>query len=235
MFYVFVVNRPYQLPELLETADRPFGVMCNPFDLTDNFVALFRDFPSTERWGDNGIFSGHELPVRELFQIYERLGVTHGVAPDVFGEAEATLERAKDAMTIWKAGQYSFELVSVAQGREADEYITSIEELKAMGYRSIAVGGLLRSIGRSKHHIRHIDTVLIGRIRRRLNGNLPERLHWLGALRYNRDLIHSADSIGWCRDWINMRYSRLLSPTEARKRYLKETYFTKRQERLPGL
>jgi hypothetical protein len=235
MFYVFVVNRPYQFPELLETADRPFGIMCNPFDLTDNFMALFRDFPSAERWGDNGIFSGHKLSTKELFRVYEHLNVTHGIAPDVFGEADATLEQAKDAMDVWLANRWTFELVGVAQGSMATEYISSIEELEAMGYRSIAVGGLLRSVGRGKHHIRHVDTRLIGHIMRRMNGNLPQRLHWLGALRYNRDLIHSSDSIGWCRDWVNMGYSRLLSPTEARQRYLKETYFTKKQERLPGL
>lgn len=226
MFPIFVTTYPYELKTLHEVADRPYGVMTTPA-ISGRVQQLFKDFPAKERWGDNGIFAGIRLSPLQLLAWYHSLNVTHGLILDIFKEKDATLEFAADMWKLYKQKQYSFELVGVAQGNTADEYIAAVKALVALGFESVAIGGLLvvQTIT-AKHTIRRINTVLVREILRLLNKEpMSCRLHWLGALSPLRNLPGSADSKGWCMDWINRPYSRSVTPEEARQRYLRETYF----------
>jgi hypothetical protein len=98
---------------------------------------------------DSGIFTkeGATLTYEEMFKAYQRMGVKFGVMIDVFRDSKATIEKAKEALEAYKPYEHKknrFELVVVAQGNDEDEYIHSYKELKKLGFKYIAIGGLLR-------------------------------------------------------------------------------------------
>jgi queuine/archaeosine tRNA-ribosyltransferase len=99
---------------------------------------------------------------------------------DVYQESQATLTSASEALKIYKLGNYSFHLVTVAQGISIEEYLDCYAGLKQLGFQHIAVGGLLR---------RHKNTVRFAKVRsQELMFDVLSKLHqqypddWLFAL-----------------------------------------------------
>lgn len=95
---------------------------------------------------DCGMFTkeGTKFSYKDLYNIYEEMGADYGIMMDVFGDSDATLESAKNALKIYKEKDYAFKLILVAQGTTVEEYIKSYEDLLNLGGEFIAVGGLLR-------------------------------------------------------------------------------------------
>lgn len=157
---------------------------------------------------DSGMFTkeGATLTYEELFKSYERMGVEFGVMIDVFRDSEETIKSAKEALEAYKPHERKrnrFELVVVAQGHDTDEYIHCYKELRKLGFKHIAVGGLLH---------RREDAVRLAVVRdqnmlfetlTRLREEFPDDwLFALGCLHPNRlpkfqELKVWADYKGW--------------------------------------
>lgn len=105
---------------------------------------------------DSGVFTkkGAPLSYAALFEVYERSRVKYGIIIDHLRRCDATLASARAAMAEYsRLPNRTFELVGVAQGNNVQEYKRCYRELKAMGYRHIAVGGLLN---RRKNTARYV-------------------------------------------------------------------------------
>ena len=58
---------------------------------------------------------------------------------------EITLRNAEIMMNKWNSGNYSFELIGVAQGWDPESHRDSVKQLLDMNFEYIALGGLVRS------------------------------------------------------------------------------------------
>jgi hypothetical protein len=100
----------------------------------------------TIRMCDSGVFTkdGAQHSYESLFKVYERARVHYGIIIDHLRDAPATLKSARLAMEEYKRKpKRGFALVGVAQGKNPREYLACYAALRDMGYKHIAVGGLL--------------------------------------------------------------------------------------------
>jgi hypothetical protein len=112
--------------------------------------------------GDCGAFSYWQRPeppytTGEMLEYYKKFGFTYGVSIDhlIFTEIEdqryerlrITQRNAEEFLEQHRAGGYasSFEPIGAAQGWNEESYAESVEKLIKVGYRYIALGGLVRS------------------------------------------------------------------------------------------
>src|SRR5262245_27537521 len=123
--------------------------------------------------GDCGAFSymREEVPpfsVEEVASFYDHCGFDWGVSVDhvipahdpaldemltfagVPGEVDRwrdrqklTLELASEFRKLHRTRRYKFEAVGVAQGWRSESYVNAVRSLQRMGYKRIAVGGLV--------------------------------------------------------------------------------------------
>lgn len=147
---LFVVDRPISLEILkgLEDLRGQFGILSHAFT-TENFKVKFREFQFAKfKIGDSGIYQGKEISYTELFNEYIKMGVTHGIIKDYYRNPIKTLESAKQARDYYYISdlQGKFDLIGVAQGNSIEEYLQSYEDQKNLGYKIIAVGGLLSKV-----------------------------------------------------------------------------------------
>lgn len=158
------------------------GGPCKYQDNISNCPFRERIVNQTIKMCDSGIFTreGATLSYKELFEAYQGMGVQYGIMIDVYQESQPTLTSAKEALEIYKLGNYSFHLVAVAQGTNIEEYLDCYAGLKQLGFQHIAVGGLLR---------RHKNTVRFAKVRsQELMFDVLGKLHqqypddWLFAL-----------------------------------------------------
>ena len=169
----FVVDRPISLDILMclfsKYPKRKWGILTHAFT-SEKFKKKFKDFPKSStcllnkekqislnisrnniiKIVDSGIFvSKREISYEELFEIYEFLDADFGVIIDHLKDVDRTLESAKKALEVYKRRTYKFKLIAVAQGNTIEEYLKCYEELRKMGYKYIAIGGLLKRKGNS--------------------------------------------------------------------------------------
>lgn len=166
----------------------------------------------TVRICDSGAFNkeGSQFDDYEtLFARYEEMGVDYGIILDVLNDPEATLTEAQKALATYEAGpeagEYSFDLIGVAQGTLKDEYLECYESLRELGYDYIAIGGLLSKHGERSGAFAHIeDEVRMERILRSIRDAYPT--DWLFALGshhpdrhalFNQLDLFGADYKGW--------------------------------------
>lgn len=98
---------------------------------------------------DSGVFTKDGAAFKDyhqLFEVYEKMGVQHGIILDVLGDKKATLETAAEAKRVYDAGSWTFNLVGVAQGETVAEYVECYQALKKMDFEHVAVGGMLRRL-----------------------------------------------------------------------------------------
>ncbi len=131
---------------------------------------------------DSGIFTreGATLTHKQLFETYVRMDVEYGVMIDVFREPQATFESAKEALQAYEPFQDHFKLVGVAQGKTTNEYIQNYEDLKALGFSYIAIGGLLRKIENTARYAQVRDEEIMDHVLSILREKYPQ--DWLFAL-----------------------------------------------------
>jgi len=172
----FVVDRPVSLEILkgffLMVPNKTFGILTHAF-VSDNFKRKFLQFPYNTslnyflekkleddrslsrrviKFADSGIFEANrQVSYEELFDIYEQLGAHYGVIIDFFKDKNRTIESAKHAIKVYQTNKYRFKLVGVAQGTCIDEYISCYKHLRELGYKYIALGGLLKRNGNSNY------------------------------------------------------------------------------------
>lgn len=159
----------------------------------------------TVKMCDSGIFTreGATLTHDQLFDLYAHMDVDYGIMIDVFQNAQATLESAKEALQAYKPYKSRFKLVGVAHGDSADSYLACYEVLKRMGFEYIAIGGLLRRRVNTVRFPYVGDEDLMLQVLRELRRRYPgDWLFALGCLHPTRlqdfmDLGVWADYKGW--------------------------------------
>lgn len=187
MIPFFVLDRPVSLEILkgffAQNLYYKFGILTHVFT-SQNFKKKFRNFPfdtplkyselqdtmelnnqiskNIIRFVDSGIFQAKRcISYEDLFKTYEYLKADYGAIIDFLKDREKTLKSAKEAIKIYKNGNYSFKLVGVAQGKDLEDYLKCYEELKNLGYEYIAIGGLLKRNGNSNYIKLSCETFLI--------------------------------------------------------------------------
>jgi hypothetical protein len=214
MIPFLVLDRPNGLKIIRKAIRSPafrFGIMTH-VNVSERFVAesnaLRREI--AQRFGfrpalivDSGAFIKNNQPLTEseLFNRYEGMAASHGIVNDVLGDARATVTNCAKAIQEYQKRRRSFKLVGVAQGKSVDEYLTCYEELLCLGYRHIAVGGLLQKKPRSVRftQVRSEDLMrrVLSAIRSRFN---PAWLYVLGAYHPQRQEAFRALGI-WGSDY----------------------------------
>lgn len=99
---------------------------------------------------DSGVFTkdGSDFSdYSKLFETYEEMEVDYGIMIDHLNDPIATIESAQDALGTYEKGDFDFNLIGVAQGTTVSEYLECYDDLRAMGFNHIAIGGLLESHG----------------------------------------------------------------------------------------
>lgn len=172
-------------------------------------LAVIRDFGSIRRYlrlperhavlGDCGAFSywRQENPPyksEEMLEFYQMLGFDFGVSVDhlIFAELDhdkdrrwnITMENAEEFIRLHHSGKYTFTPIGVVQGWDPESYRRGARRLLKMGYRYIAIGGLVRST--TKDIIQVLSAIqeeLRPGIRIHLFGvNRPEYIHLFAQL-----------------------------------------------------
>lgn len=101
-------------------------------------------------------------------------GEARAVPEPVRRRQELTLELARDFLHQYRAGGYTFEPLGVAQGWSPRSYAHAVAELQRMGYRYVALGGMVPL--KSREILQCLEA--IGEVRE------PQtRLHLLGVTR----------------------------------------------------
>ena len=177
MIPFFVLDRPVSLEILKDffarNLDYKFGILTHAFT-SPKFKGKFRNFPfdtplkyselkDTKRLNnriskniikfvDSGIFQAkRDISYEELFETYEYLKADYGIIIDFLKDREKTIESAREAIKVYEDSNYSFKLVGVIQGEDLKDYLKCYEELKNLGYKYIAIGGLLKRNGNSNY------------------------------------------------------------------------------------
>jgi len=210
MYPIFVADRPASLRILSGLTDHKdqFGILAHAFT-TDNFKKEFNEFKlASVKVGDSGIYQGKEISYPELFLEYEKMGVTHGIIKDHYKDPERTFISAKEAIKVYLNGKnkglYNFELVGVAQGDTVADYIQSYVAQKKLGFRMVAIGGLLYKIENHKRMVKLSKSVLLRNVLTSIRNMYPnDDLFPLGVFHKNRIRLFSelniwgADYKGW--------------------------------------
>ncbi|NJE42791.1 hypothetical protein [Thermococcus sp. GR6] len=157
---------------------------------------------------DSGVFqkNGSNHTYEELFEKYIQLKVDYGIIKDVLHDMDGTLKSAEEAINVYEDNGFKkkFKLIGVAQGNDADEYKKCYGMLLDMGYKYIAIGGLLGRRQNSKYvylkngngHLRKVVETIT-------NEYSPEWLFVLGVYHPNRHKlldelgVWGADYKGW--------------------------------------
>ena len=174
---LFVVDRPISLEILKGLKDNKdqFGILSHAFT-TDNFKAKFKEFEFAKyKVGDSGIYQGKDISYRELFNEYIKMGATHGIIKDYFRNPAKTLESSKEAWEYYNKAkmQGKFVLLGVAQGNTVEEYLRSYEEQKEIGYKLIAIGGLLSKIENHARMVRVLKEELLRSVLKNIRKKYP--------------------------------------------------------------
>jgi len=159
-----VADRPMSLELLkycaIDKQQGVFGLMGHA-NTSKRFQDLFREFEGNNiiKASDSGVFTkdGCKLGYEDLFLIYERMGVEYGIMIDFLKDKDRTIESAKKAIEIYRIGSYPFKLVGVTQGKTIEEYLECYAALKALDFKHIAIGGLLKKSANSGRYAKVKD------------------------------------------------------------------------------
>ena len=207
---LFVVDRPASLRILsgLKGSENKFGILAHAFT-SDNFKEKFKEFDiASVKIGDSGIYQGKDISYENLFLEYVKMGVTHGIIKDCYKDSKQTLISAKQAIRIYNEGKeqglYNFELLGVAQGNTVAEYIDNYNAQKDLGFKTVAIGGLLYKIENHKRMVKVKSNVFLRNVLAGIRKLYPDdKLFPLGVFNRNRmqlfyDLdVWAADYKGW--------------------------------------
>lgn len=152
MIPVLVLDRPVSLRILEQIKDYngKFGILAHTYT-SDNFKKKFAAFELTDfKIGDSGIYQKDSMCYDDLFEEYEKMKVKYGMIKDYYRDPKRTLESAYLAKKMYDKGNYSFELMGVAQGNTVAEYVRSYDEQRVL-FDRVAIGGLLDKV---ENHVR---------------------------------------------------------------------------------
>ncbi|ASJ03939.1 hypothetical protein [Thermococcus barossii] len=231
-----------------------FGLMTHA-NVSPQFIELFSKFPSKTQLkyvdeiqknkreinkllkrniikiSDSGVFqkNGSNHTYEELFEKYVQLKVHYGIIKDVLHDMKATLKSAEEAINVYEDNGFKrkFKLIGVAQGNNADEYKKCYEMLQDLGYKYIAIGGLLKRNGNSNYVTVRSEELLQQTISLIRDEYSPEWLFVLGVYHPSRHElldelgVWGADYKGWLFHYDEF-YRNAIKKLEAQGRINKE-------------
>ena len=122
-----------------------------------NYLRIPQGYPLFGDCGAFGYINEEKPPFDplETLDFYERMQydlactvdhlIVKATEDQRYERLELTLRNAEIMMNKWSSGNYSFELIGVAQGWNPESYRDSVKELLDMNFKYIALGGLVRS------------------------------------------------------------------------------------------
>ncbi len=198
---------------------------------TDNFKTLFASFPRNFlksyqtpncEWRDNPISAKTRFDENQVIKIvdsgifrnkkergdyttilksYEEMQPDFGIMIDFLRDKEATIKSAKEAVDLHSEGDYNFNLITVAQGNNVEQYIDCYQKLIDLGSEYIAIGGLLHRRENTARYVNVKDETemktVITKIREEFN---PEWLFVLGAYHPSRHDFFAEQNV-WGSDY----------------------------------
>jgi len=202
MLVFYVVDRPASYKILEPLMEKyPMGIMSHAN--TSRPVQKMLAKAPVVKICDCGAFTKEGVlhSYEELFEIYERMKAHYGLIIDYLKDAKRTIESAENALKIYKSGEYNFKLVAVLQGNTVKEYLNSLLSTLRLGYKYIAIGGLLSKVPNTARYVRTRENMwdVLRAVRAKYNG-------WLFALgcyhpkrhiRFVKLSIFGSDFKGW--------------------------------------
>jgi len=227
----FVVDRPMSLKILeycgINNQAFTLGLMGHA-NTSKEFQDLFRNFnhKNIVKIVDSGVFTknGCMNGYSSLFSTYENMGADYGIIIDILKDKEKTIESAKKAISAYNSQKYSFNLIGVAQGNSVKEYQKCYAALKDLGYKYIAIGGLLKKAENSARYVKVHDEQLLKNVAAKIRSQYPKDwLFLLGSYHpqrhkiFKKYQIFGGDYKGWIfqytppEDWIKKEHLSLSS------------------------
>ncbi len=160
----------------------------------------------TVRACDSGVFTknGCNRKYEDLFEIYQRMNTDYGIIIDYLKDKEKTIRSASDALKEYEKKDYSFKLIGVAQGNIPEEYLECYNSLKEIGFKHIAVGGLLKKLKNTARYTRVRDESFLFNVLKTIRDKYPD--DWLFVLgcyhpkrheMFNELNVFGGDYKGW--------------------------------------
>ena len=175
---------------------------------------------------DSGVFLKavlqENLTYDELFARYEEMNADYGIIFDVLGDAKSTIKSAKSAINIYFSKRRSFNLVGVAQGQTVEQYVKCTKSLIDLGYKHIAIGGMLKKNLQSARYVRVADDDFLAEVIRSIREVWQGWLFCLGCYHpkriqlFDQYKIFGSDSKRWA-----FRCDRGLSTEDRHKQLVK--------------
>jgi len=165
----------------------------------------------TIKISDSGVFTKDGCMFEnydKLFDEYEKMGVEYGIIIDHIHDVKKTLVSAKKAMKIYlereKRQEINFKLIGVIQGNTPQQYLNCYKKMQALGYKHIAIGGLLQKISNSARYTKVENEPHLFKVIQKIRKYDPESwLFALGCFHRNRRSefeklnIFGSDYKGW--------------------------------------
>lgn len=160
----------------------------------------------TIRACDSGVFTknGCDRNYEDLFEIYQNMNADYGIIIDYLKDKEKTISSASDALKEHEKKEYSFKLIGVAQGNTPGEYLECYNDLKKLGFKHIAIGGLLKKLENTARYTRVRDETFLFNIIKTIREKYPD--DWLFVLgcyhpkrhdKFNELNVFGGDYKGW--------------------------------------
>lgn len=162
---------------------------------------------------DSGVFTkdGCLFPsYSDLFNEYEKMGIDYGIMIDYLKDKEKTIASASLALSEYNRKKWSFNLIGVIQGESLKDYLECYVQMKGMGYKHIAVGGLLKKHENSARYVQVRDETFLWQVLKEIRKLDPDG--WLFSLgcyapsRHDRFLeldMFGSDYKGWIFQYKN--------------------------------
>lgn len=152
-----VIDRPNLLiPASWIHREIPIGFMSHTY-ASENFAKDWHQL-DCDKICDSGVFlkSNYQrnLTYSQLMARYEAMSCDYGIILDVLGDKDATIQSAEKGMSVYKQGDYTFQLIGVAQGKTSAEYVDCVKQLVNLGFNHIAIGGLLQKVENTARYVR---------------------------------------------------------------------------------
>ncbi|MFA4934281.1 MAG: peroxide stress protein YaaA [Candidatus Methanoperedens sp.] len=160
----------------------------------------------TVRACDSGVFTknGCDRNYEDLFEIYQNMDADYGIIIDHLKDKEKTIISASNALKEYKKKNYSFKLIGVAQGNTPEEYLECYNGLKKLGFKHIAIGGLLKKLENTARYTRVRDEAFLYNVIKTIRDKYPD--DWLFVLgcyhpkrhdKFNELNVFGGDYKGW--------------------------------------
>jgi hypothetical protein len=195
---------------------------------------------------DSGVFTKEGCmfsSYQDLYNEYEKMNVDYGIMIDYLKDKERTLRSAEEALNTYEKYDWNFRIVGVAQGLSCEDYIDCYLQLRDMGFRFIAIGGLLRKRENSARYVQVRDEGLLWSVLSEIREIDPHG--WVFALgcyapsRHHRLLelgVFGSDYKGWIFQYCKRHPNAKRGNKNARKsrylqvrRFICENIFSKSQ------